>query len=129
MRVRINETRTEKLPVSELAYHNIRTCDPAMLSKGVVEFVLVRVVYHERDSSIRFNPQDGARNVFDGRGSQGVDQGPDENPPRPACTWHGRVGELRQQREESKQEAYWPRHVRWLIRCLMERAPGVLHTI
>jgi hypothetical protein len=69
-----------------------------MLKKDVVQLALICVVNNERDSSIRIDPQDSARNVFDSRRSQGVNQGPDENPPTyycyPAFSWHDLVGKL-----------------------------------
>jgi hypothetical protein len=42
------------------------------------------VVYNERDSTIRFDSQDGLGNVVDLRGSQRVNQGPNED--LPACS-------------------------------------------
>jgi len=84
MRMCINESWTQELPVSKLADYELRGSGPTMMSKDVVQFVLIRVVHNERDSSIRFDPQDGAGNVLDFGGSQGVNQRPNED--LPACS-------------------------------------------
>ena len=88
----INESRTHELPVSEPVNDELRSSGPTMMNKDIVQFVLVRVVHNEGDSSIRFDPQDGAGNVLDLGGSQGVNEGPNED--LPGCSWHGHVGEF-----------------------------------
>lgn len=92
MRMCINESRTHKLPVSKPAYYEVRSSGPTVMSKDVVQFALVRIVHNEGDSPIRFDPQDGAGNVLELRRSQGVNQGPNEDPP--ACSWHSHIGEF-----------------------------------
>jgi hypothetical protein len=81
MCVRINETRAHKLTMSKPAYFELRRSGPMIIKKDVVQFVLIRVVYNERDSTIRFDSQDSAGNVLGLRGSQGVNQGPNEDLP------------------------------------------------
>ena len=90
MRMCINESRTHELPMSKLANDELRSSGPTIMNKDVVQFVLVRVVHNEGDSSIRLDPQDGTGNVLDLGGSQGVNQGPNED--LPACSLHGHVG-------------------------------------
>jgi len=69
MRMCINEPRTHELPVKKLACYEMWASGPTISNKDVVQCTLVRVVYNERDSSIRFDSQDGAGDVFDDCGS------------------------------------------------------------
>jgi hypothetical protein len=84
MRVRINETRTHELTVSKPTYFELWRSGPTIMIKDIAQFVLVRVVYNERDSTIRFDSQDGAGIVLDLRGGQRVNQGPNKD--LPACS-------------------------------------------
>jgi len=88
----INESRTHELAVCKVANDELRCSGPTIMNKDVVQFALVRVVYDESDGPIGFDPQDGAGNVLDLRGSQGVNQGPNED--LPACSLRGHVGEF-----------------------------------
>jgi hypothetical protein len=92
MRMCINESRAHELPMSKPTNDEFGCSGPTITNKDVVQFVLVRVVHNEGDCAIRFDPQDGTGNVLDLRGSQGVNQGPNED--FPACLWHGNVGEF-----------------------------------
>src|SRR5258706_8356072 len=102
MRMCINESRAHKLPVSKPAYYELRSSGPTIMNKDVVQLALVCVVHNEGDGPIRFNPQDGAGNVLDLRRSQGVNQGPNEDPP--ACSWHGHVSEFESSFRSSQRE-------------------------
>ena len=75
----IDEARTQELAVSKPANCRTRTSVPTVSHKDIVQFALLRVVYNKRDGSIRADAQDSKGNVLDGCGTQGVDQGPDEN--------------------------------------------------
>ena len=74
------------------ANRQIRASVPAVSDQDVVEFVLFRIMYNECYSPLRIDAQDGTGNVLDGGGTQGVNQGPNED--LPARSWHGRVGRV-----------------------------------